>query len=61
MAPFLMGEASAIETALQTAFTTMKTDILSYVTTILPIALGIVGAIFAIRWAVKFFKSIASK
>lgn len=58
---FLPLDASAIETALSTAFTAMKTDVLSYITTILPIALGIVGAVFAIRWAVKFFKSVANK
>ena len=50
-------EDSAISTALQTAFNTMKTDILGYVVVILPIALGILGAILGIRYAIKFFKS----
>lgn len=50
-------EESAISTALQTAFNTMKTDILGYVVVILPIALGILGAILGIRYAIKFFKS----
>lgn len=56
-----MEPTTTISSVLSTAFQSMSSDIMGYVTTILPIALGIVGAIFGIRWAVKFFKSIANK
>lgn len=48
-----------VTTQLQTAFTSVKTDIFSYITTILPIALAVVGLIFGIKQAIKFFKNVA--
>ena len=51
-------DAVSIESALSTAFTSMKEDILGYIAVVLPIALAITGAFFGIRASVKFFKSI---
>lgn len=52
-------EASPTETALVTGLTAVKTDVLSIVTAILPIALGIVGVFLAVRFGMKFFKSVS--
>lgn len=52
-----MGEA--VTTALTTAFTQIKTDVLDGVATALPYALAIGGAIIAIRICWGFFKSAA--
>lgn len=52
---------STLITALGTAFTTIKDDMFSILGTILPIALGIVGAGLAITFAVKYFKKISNK
>lgn len=49
----------AIKTALTTAFTGVKTDIIGVITTALPIGLGIFGAFFGIKKGVGFFRSIA--
>lgn len=56
-------EASGADltSTLSTSFNSIKTDILSYVGVALPIALGIVAAIFGIKFAIRFFKSIAGK
>lgn len=48
-----------IQTALETAFTGVKTDVLSVITTALPIGLGIFAAFFGIKKGVGFFRSIA--
>lgn len=47
--------------ALTTAMTTVKTDFFSALTSILPIALAIVGAGLVIVLGVKYFKRIANK
>ena len=47
------------QSTISTAFTTVRTDIMSAITTVLPIALGIMGTVIAIRFATKFFKGIA--
>lgn len=52
---------STLITAIGTAFSTVKDDIFSLLGTILPIALGIVGAGLAITFAVKYFKKISNK
>lgn len=53
----LMGET--VTTALTTAFTQIKTDVLGGVATALPYALAIGGCIIAIRICWGFFKSAA--
>lgn len=52
---------SDIITALTTAMTTVRTDFFSALTSILPIALAIVGAGLVIVLGVRYFKSIAKK
>ena len=48
-------------TIMQTAFNTVKSDIISYVGVALPIALGVFALLFGIKKAVSFFRSVASK
>lgn len=61
----LIGEggsgSSSIVTALQTAFTSIASDVTSVITSILPIALGIVGAGVVIIFGVKWFKRLTNK
>ena len=51
----------AITTALTEWGTSMTSDVTSMVTTMLPIALGIVGLFFAVKKGIQFFKSTAGK
>lgn len=51
------GDATA---ALTTAFDGVKTSITTSVLAVLPIGLGIVGLVFGIKYAVKFFKKISN-
>lgn len=46
----------ALKTAMTTAFTGVKTDVLDIIGTALPIALAIVGIGLAITMGIKFFK-----
>lgn len=50
-----------MSTAISTAFSSVKTDVLSVMETALPIALAIIGVGLAITLGVKFFKKISSK
>lgn len=52
---------SDIISALTTAMTSVKTDFFSALTSILPVALAIVGAGLVIVLGVKYFKRIANK
>lgn len=54
-----MEGAEAIQTALETAFTQVKTDVSGMVVKALPIGLGIMGLFMGIRLAIGFFRSIA--
>ena len=56
-------EASApdLTSTLSTSFTGIQSQIFTYIGVALPIALGIVAAIFGIKFAIRFFKSIAGK
>ena len=54
-------EATAIETALSTAFASVQTDATSYVTLGLPYALGIMAMVLGISIAVKVFKRFAKQ
>lgn len=51
--------SEAMTTAFSTALETVKTDVITMVTTALPIGLGIMGLFLAIRLGVGFFRSIA--
>lgn len=48
----------ALTTAFQTAIGTMSTDILGMFQIALPSALGVLGAVIAIKLGVRFFRSI---
>lgn len=50
---------TAIQEALSTAFTAVKTDVVSVITTALPIGLGIFAAFFGIKKGIAFFRSIS--
>lgn len=50
-----------INTALTTGFTTAASSMSETMKAVLPIALGVVGTFLAIKFGVKFFKSLVSK
>lgn len=52
---------TAIVNALSTAFTSIASDLTSVITTIAPIALGIVGAGMVLVFGVKWFKRLTNK
>ena len=54
-------QGNAIVTALSTAFTSISSDLTSTMTTILPIALGVLGMGIVIMFGVKWFKKITNK
>jgi hypothetical protein len=45
--------------AMETAFTAVRGDILSAIGIALPVGLGIMGTVIAIRFGIKFFKGVA--
>lgn len=47
---------SSVITALSNAFTSIAGDLTTTITTVLPIALGVVGMIMVVRFGIKFFK-----
>lgn len=62
----LMVAASAEETtnatltaAFQTGFQSLASDALTMIATIVPIALGVAGAVFLVRKAMAWFKALA--
>ena len=57
------GESSApdLTGTMTTAFSGIQNDLFGYIAVALPIALAIVGAIFGIKYAIRFFKNIANK
>lgn len=50
-----------VGTLLQTAFTSLKSDLVSYIAICLPIALGIFAIFFGIKKAISFFRQSAGK
>lgn len=50
---------AAMKTAVETAMTTIKTDVQGMFTTAIPIALSIAGIGIAIRLGMGFFRSLA--
>ncbi len=63
--PALAAEGSASDTdglksAMSTAFGQIKTDAFSMMGTALPIALGIIGAVLAVKLGIKFFKKFSN-
>lgn len=55
------GGSSTIVSALSTAFQTIAGDLTTVITTIAPIALGIVGAGMVLVFGVKWFKRLTNK
>lgn len=53
------GDTATITTAFQTGFTQMASDALGMIAVIIPIALGVAGAVFLSRKAIGWFKSLA--
>lgn len=51
--------AATITTAFQTGFQQMASDALGMIAVIVPIALGVAGAVFLVRKAMAWFKSLA--
>ena len=51
--------SESVKTALTTAFTGVKTDVLAIIEVAVPAALAIVAVIMAIKIGVGFFRSIA--
>lgn len=51
--------SAAITTAFQSGFQTMASDALGMIAVIIPIALGVAGAVFLSRKAIGWFKSLA--
>lgn len=51
----------AITQALTTWGTTFATDAQTMITTMLPIALGVVGLSIAVMFGIKFFRKVANK
>lgn len=50
---------AALVTAYTTAIGLIKTDVTSFITAGLPVALAIVGTFIAVKLGIKFFKSVA--
>ncbi len=53
--------SDTVTTALNTAFTGVKTDYLTIIEKALPAAIAILSISLAIKLGIKFFKNIASK
>lgn len=51
----------SITTALTTWGTTFATEAETMITTMLPIALGVVGLSIAVMFGIKFFRKVANK
>lgn len=52
--------SESVKTALTTAMSGVKTDVLGIIEVAVPAALAIVGVVMAVKLGVRFFKSIAS-
>lgn len=50
---------ATISTAIGTGLTQVSSDAMGVIGTIVPIALGIAGAVFVVRKAIGWFKSMA--
>lgn len=54
-------EGTTVSAALGTAFTTVASDCLSAITTILPIALPVLGALVVVGIGIKIFKKVTGR
>lgn len=51
-------DTSAAKSAVEGALTSVGNDMTGIITTVLPIALGIVAAVMVIKFGIKFFRQI---
>lgn len=58
---FAAEETSSLTSTVTESFNTIKSDILNYILIALPIALGVVAAVFGIKYAIKFFTQMSKK
>lgn len=61
MLAFITSEPSAIESALNSAFTDIAGDLTSVATSVAPIALGVIGLSVVVIFGIKMFKRITNK
>lgn len=54
-------ETSSMQDAFKTSVGSIQSDLMGYVMIAVPVALAILGAIFGIKKAIGFFKSLANK
>ena len=52
-------EDTVMQTALTTGLTAASTSIMGSLASVIPIALGILAAIFGVKYGIRFFKSIS--
>lgn len=52
---------SNVKDQFSTAVSGIQSDLMGYILIVVPVALGILGAIFGIKKAIAFFKSMANK
>lgn len=59
--PVMLGEATAVDVtgALTEGLTTVANNMSTTITNLLPIVLGVVGAVLAVRFGIRFFRSTA--
>lgn len=55
-----VSDTDGLKSAMSTAFGQIKTDAFSMMSTALPIALAIVGAVIAVKLGIKFFKKFSN-
>lgn len=58
---YTLSSAVTAADAFSTGLGNIKTDVMGYIVIAIPVAIGIVGAIFGIKKAISFFKSLANK
>lgn len=58
---FLESDISAVTEALKTGITTISSDAMSAVASVIPVALPIMGAIVVVGIGIKVFKKVAGK
>lgn len=61
VAAFAVDETSTMQDAFKTSVGSIQSDLMGYVMIAVPVALAILGAIFGIKKAIGFFKSLANK
>lgn len=52
---------SQVTSALTSALSSTANDVMSTITTLLPVALGVVGAFIAVKLGIKFFKQVTGR